>query len=55
MVRLYRCDQSRPVRSEQLDLVAIDACVHAVAVVFDLVQPVVARRRLVYEARELPA
>jgi len=36
-----------------LDLVAIDACVNAVAVVFDLVQPVVARRRLVYEAREL--
>jgi hypothetical protein len=46
----------RPIQAssgEQSDLVAIDACVHAVAVVFDLVHPVVARRRFVYEAREL--
>jgi hypothetical protein len=32
---------------------AVDAPVHAVAVVFDLVQPAVADRRLVHQAREL--
>jgi hypothetical protein len=40
----------RPVEacpSQQLDVAAIDARVHAVAVVFDLVQPAAARRRLV--------
>jgi len=46
MVRVYRCDQSRPVSGEQLDPVAVDSRVHAVAVVLDLVQPLFARRRL---------
>jgi hypothetical protein len=32
---------------------AVDAPVHAVAVVFDFVQPAAACRRLVYQAREL--
>jgi hypothetical protein len=31
----------------------VDPRVHAVAVVFDLVQPVFARRRFLYEARQL--
>ena len=46
----------RPVEAcagQQLDVAAVDARVHAVAVVLDLVQPAVARRRLVYQAREL--
>ena len=43
--------QARP--GQQLDVAAVDARVHAVAVVLDLVQPAVARRRLVYQAREL--
>jgi len=46
----------RPIQAgsgEQLDLGPIDPRVHAVAVVLDLVQPLFARRRFVYEAREL--
>ena len=46
----------RPVEAgagQQLDVAAVDARMHAVAVVLDLVQPAVARRRLVYQAREL--
>jgi hypothetical protein len=35
------------------DLPAVDARVHAVAVVLDFVHPAAARRRLVYQAREL--
>jgi hypothetical protein len=50
MVRLYRCDQSKPVLVK-LDIAAIDPRVHAVAVVLDLVQPVLARRRFINEAR----
>ena len=38
---------------QQLDLAAFDAGVHALAVVLNLMQPVVARWRLVYQAREL--
>jgi hypothetical protein len=46
----------RPVETgprQQLDLAAIDPRLHAVAVLFNLVQPFAARRRLVYQAREL--
>jgi hypothetical protein len=46
----------RPVEAcpgQQFDVAAVDAGVHAVAVVLDLVQPAVARRRLIYKAREL--
>jgi predicted component of type VI protein secretion system len=38
---------------QQLDLTAVNAGVHAVAVVLDLVQPAAARWRLVHQAREL--
>ena len=43
----------RPVETgprQQLDLAAIDPRLHAVAVLFNLVQPFAARRRLVYQA-----
>ena len=46
----------RPIQAcpgQQLDVAAVDARMHAVAVVLDLVQPAAARRRLVYQAREL--
>ena len=46
----------RPIQAgsgEQLDLVAIDPRVHPVTVILDLVQPVLARRRLIYQARKL--
>src|ERR1700704_3455462 len=46
----------RPVQAgsgEQLDLVAIDPRMHAVAVVLDLMKPVLAHRRVVDEARKL--
>jgi hypothetical protein len=43
--------EARP--SQQLDVAAIDAGVHAVAVVLDLVQQAAARWCLVYHAREL--
>ena len=39
--------------SQQLGLTAVDPGMHAVAVVLDLVDPVLARRRHVYQAREL--
>jgi hypothetical protein len=45
-----------PVQScagEELDVLAVDARVHAVAVELDFVQPTVARRRFVDEARQL--
>ena len=58
--RAQRLDRSpiatRPVQAgagQQPDLAAVDAGVHAVAVVLDLVQPFLARRRFVDEAREL--
>jgi hypothetical protein len=38
---------------QQLDLATVDAGVRPVAVVLDLMDPVLARRRLVYQAREL--
>ena len=38
---------------EQLDIVVIDPRVHAVAVVFDFMDPVLARRRFFDEARQL--
>ena len=38
-MRRKRCDQSRPVQSQQLDLTAVNSGVHAVAVVLDLVDP----------------
>jgi hypothetical protein len=46
----------RPVEArpgEQFDLLPVNACMHAVAVIFDLVQPFFAARRFVGEAREL--
>jgi len=46
----------RPIQAgsgEQLDIVAIDPRVHAVVVVFDLVQPIGALGRFLGEAREL--
>ena len=47
----YRPIEACP--SQQLDVAAVDARVHAVAVVLDLVQPAITRRRIVYHAREL--
>ena len=43
--------QARP--GQQFDLATVDPGVHAVAIVLDLVQPAGARRRLIYQAREL--
>ena len=48
----------RPVEAsprQELDVAAVDARMHAVAVILDLVQPAAARGRLVYQARELAA
>jgi len=46
----------RPIQAgsgEQLDIAAIDTRVHAVAVILNLVQPVLALRRFLDEARQL--
>ena len=49
-------DATSPGQSgQQLDVAAVDARVHAVAVVLDLVHPAIARRRLVYQARAAAA
>ena len=43
----------QPRARQQLDVAAVDARMHAVAVVLDLVQPTTARWRLINQAREL--
>jgi hypothetical protein len=53
MVRLHRCDQSRPVLVSSWILSPSMRALHPVAVVLDLVQPLLVRRRLVDDARKL--
>ena len=53
MVNPYCLDQSSPVRASKLDAPSGHSRVHAIAVVLDLVQPIVARWRFVNNPRQL--